>query len=211
MLHITVPKPCHQSWDDMTPYEQGRHCTQCAKTVVDFTGMSDDAVKYFLLNRQEEKICGRFRNEQLHNITIHLPENIFAQPLPLWKHFLVACLLAFGVMLFSCNTTTNGEPLVNAKTVTIPEEDSSLTLGKPELPPPPPQVCETVGDLQIEIVEDSFATGDIAIVPLPPVVPPVEVVNAIPVDTVQEKIKDTLQTKNPSKTDSVNCNTKIFY
>lgn len=210
MLQITIPKPCHQNWGDMTPNEQGRHCALCAKTVVDFTVMSDDAVQYFLLNRQQDKICGRFRNEQLHNNTIHLPQNIFDEPLPLWKHFLAACLLAFGMMLFSCNTTTKGEPLLSVKTITLSKTDSTISMGKPALLPPP-TVCATVGNLTVVEINDSFTTGDISVVPLPTVTEPSEVVNAVPVDTILEKISDTLKTKNPSETDSLNCNTKIFY
>lgn len=31
-----VPAPCSADWNAMTPAEQGRHCAQCDKVVVDF-------------------------------------------------------------------------------------------------------------------------------------------------------------------------------
>jgi hypothetical protein len=109
MLKISIPTPCHEDWGAMTPNEQGRHCTSCAKTVIDFTSMSDEEVKYFFINKKEEKVCGRFKNEQLHRIVIELPHNIFYLPMPGWKKFLVASLVTFSTTLFSCNTSIKGE------------------------------------------------------------------------------------------------------
>ena len=45
--NISIPQPCSQSWQQMTPVEQGRHCESCCKTVVDFTPMSNDEIKDF--------------------------------------------------------------------------------------------------------------------------------------------------------------------
>ena len=43
-LTLTIPEPCHESWATMTPAAQGRHCAACAKTVVDFSRMTDAQV-----------------------------------------------------------------------------------------------------------------------------------------------------------------------
>jgi len=39
---------------------EGRHCTACDKTVVDFTLMSDDEIKTYLLSKKDTRVCGRF-------------------------------------------------------------------------------------------------------------------------------------------------------
>ena len=109
MLHIIIPKPCHEDWDAMSLKEQGRHCLSCAKTVVDFTIMPEKEIQNYFLNKKEERVCGRFRNEQLHRACIELPENILYVPMPTWKKFLVACLLAFSSGFFSCDVTTKGK------------------------------------------------------------------------------------------------------
>jgi len=137
MLRIAVPKPCHEDWETMTPNQQGRHCTACAKTVVDFTLLSDEQVQQFFLHQKEGKVCGRFKQEQLHRIIITLPTNILHITMPRWKQFLTACLLAFSSMLFSCDTLIDklvkGEPvaennIVGALVVPVPVEiDTTVT------------------------------------------------------------------------------------
>ena len=63
-MQISIPEPCHESWAEMTPTQQGRHCAACAKTVVDFTRMSDAQVLAHL-KKAGDKTCGRIRNDQL--------------------------------------------------------------------------------------------------------------------------------------------------
>jgi hypothetical protein len=63
-LNISIPEPCHENWDKMSPNQKGRHCQVCEKTVVDFTSKTDETiVKYFL---EHNNICGRFKNQQLN-------------------------------------------------------------------------------------------------------------------------------------------------
>ena len=63
-MKISIPTPCHEAWDAMTPAGRGRHCAACAKTVVDFTGLSDAAVQH-LIDTADGALCGRFRPGQL--------------------------------------------------------------------------------------------------------------------------------------------------
>jgi len=120
MLKITIPTPCHEDWNKMTPDQTGRHCSSCAKSVVDFTGMSDDEVKLFFLNKKEdERVCGRFKQTQLHRITIELPQNIFNIQMPLWKKFLAACLVVFSTTLFSCETKIKDKEHIQNETVAL--------------------------------------------------------------------------------------------
>ena len=77
MYKISIPKPCFEGWENMQPNEQGRHCNACAKTVVDFTEMTDEAVQNYFITHYEKQICGHFKNTQLQRINITLPQNIF--------------------------------------------------------------------------------------------------------------------------------------
>ena len=88
----------------MSPNEKGRYCNSCAKTVVDFSVMTDEEVQHYF-TKYQEPVCGRFKVTQLHRITIDLPSNILHISMPLWKKFLVASLLIFGTTVFPFDTT----------------------------------------------------------------------------------------------------------
>ncbi|WP_111682943.1 carboxypeptidase-like regulatory domain-containing protein [Winogradskyella tangerina] len=63
-LYIEIPEPCHEDWSKMTLEEQGRHCTKCQTTVVDFTNKSDEEIVNILANGAHH--CGRFKADQLN-------------------------------------------------------------------------------------------------------------------------------------------------
>lgn len=64
-MKITIPKPCHENWDAMTPDEKGRFCSVCSVSVQDFTNCSDEEIVNEF-SQKSGKICGRFSNEQIH-------------------------------------------------------------------------------------------------------------------------------------------------
>ncbi len=64
-MKITIPKPCHENWEMMTPEEKGRFCSVCSKTVRDFTVASDaEIVEAF--SESTENICCNFYDSQLN-------------------------------------------------------------------------------------------------------------------------------------------------
>lgn len=109
--HISIPTPCHENWDAMHPREKGRHCDACDKTVIDFTGKTDDEIREYFLAHRHERICGHFRTDQVHTA----PSRIHAFLLNLHatasqnikRHVLRAVALFFiGLMM----TMTGCEP-----------------------------------------------------------------------------------------------------
>jgi hypothetical protein len=64
-LQISIPEPCTQNWNDMQQNEQGRFCTHCQKTVIDFSRYSDAAL-YAFVSKNNGQVCGRFRVHQLN-------------------------------------------------------------------------------------------------------------------------------------------------
>ncbi len=62
-IRVSIPKPCHENWNSMSPKDKGRHCNVCEKTVFDFTNKTDEyIVKTF---EQNHNICARLKNIQL--------------------------------------------------------------------------------------------------------------------------------------------------
>jgi hypothetical protein len=61
---LKVAEPCHEDWQNMSPNAKGRHCQSCAKTVVDFSIMTDAEIVSFFKNKPQN-VCGRFAEKQL--------------------------------------------------------------------------------------------------------------------------------------------------
>lgn len=65
---ISIPTPCHEDWQEMTPQEQGRFCEACSKVVIDFTQMSEEEIIHFFQKHQSQAVCGRAKKTQLNRI-----------------------------------------------------------------------------------------------------------------------------------------------
>ncbi len=80
-LNLTIPTPCTENWNAMTPDPNGRFCASCQKTVIDFSSMSDaEIVQYF--THFKGVTCGRFTEKQLQRPlsmpTVSKPQNRWA-------------------------------------------------------------------------------------------------------------------------------------
>ena len=96
---ISIPKPCHENWDEMKSVEQGRFCASCSKVVIDFTSKTTNEIIDFLLSRGNEKVCGRARDEQLSLVPVRSRRN------SKWTIFMAALYFVFGSFLFtSCQS-----------------------------------------------------------------------------------------------------------
>lgn len=147
---ITIPKPCHENWDIMTPNENGRFCLSCSKTVVDFTSMVPDEIQHFFVQNQNNKICGRFRKSQLDSVIVQIPSRVLYAQTNYYKMFLLALFIAMGTTLFSCADKEGNKKKIDKVEVvkdTIKTEHTAV--GKTRIgpndslkypPPPPPKV-----------------------------------------------------------------------
>lgn len=86
-MKISIAQPCNASWQEMTPVERGRFCQQCAKEVIDFTGMTDaEVVAHY---ERHGQVCGRFLASQLDR-EMYIPRR---------RSFMPAALLAGALSL----------------------------------------------------------------------------------------------------------------
>lgn len=70
-FQMSVPKPCHENWNKMTPAEKGRFCTSCKKEVIDFTKLSNKQIAFEV--NKGKSLCGRLKKEQLETV-VNVPE-----------------------------------------------------------------------------------------------------------------------------------------
>ena len=68
--HISIPTPCHQSWQDMAPVNEDRNCSHCSKIVIDFTIMTNNEIITYLTT--SSNVCGRLNQQQLNAINQQL-------------------------------------------------------------------------------------------------------------------------------------------
>lgn len=103
-LKIAVPEPCNQNWEQMTPNALGRFCTQCSKTVIDFTEWETKDIAMHLWQNASEKPCGRFLSTQL-NTTIEINEiipKIIEWEKPIWRKVAALIVVCFALGQTAC-------------------------------------------------------------------------------------------------------------
>ena len=113
---ITVPKPCHENWDNFTPAEQGKHCQVCAKTVIDFTIWQPNEMVNYLSDKAEGETCGRFTTAQLNEpipTAEEFAKQIYYLRISTLKKIAAIFLFAFMVGNSSCtNGNKQGKALI---------------------------------------------------------------------------------------------------
>ena len=159
---VTIPKPCHENWNTMSPKEKGRFCNSCSKTVVDFTKRSTTEIQDYLVENKSERVCGHFYKKQLDTITIEIPDATFYQQLSFQKTFILALLFVMGTTLFSCQYDNGKKQKIQDIIIvdTIKKVDS-LTIFNPK-----DSIFEPIimGEMPINIIEGMITTeGEIAL------------------------------------------------
>ncbi|WP_166920888.1 energy transducer TonB [Flavobacterium poyangense] len=146
---LSIPEPCHENWDKMTPKDNGRFCLSCAKTVVDFSKMQPEEIQHYFISNQGKSICGRFKKSQIDNIIIQIPSRVLYSQTNYHKMFLLVLFIVMGTTLFSC-TDKNGnkQKIDTVEVVDKTSTEENLKIGKAlkndTINPPPPSKIDRV-------------------------------------------------------------------
>ncbi len=150
---LQIAKPCQADWNEMRQDDAGRHCSECSRTVIDFTGMSAEEIGVYWQLFHSKGICGRFTTDQLAN-PISSAENYVIQvlksPLPFLRQIaaLIIFALFIGVNAVSAQTKPKAEHAVqksaSSKTVSkagkisqkAPASSKPAVLQRPASPAP---------------------------------------------------------------------------
>lgn len=108
-LNITIEKPCQQDWDKMTNVENGKFCSQCCKTVVDMTKLSDSDISN-LIQSSSKSVCGKLLKSQLNH-------QYYVTPRPNKASIPIRQLLS-GLFILTLLKSTSANPTSNKKSNT---------------------------------------------------------------------------------------------
>jgi hypothetical protein len=122
-IQLSIPEPCHENWEAMTPGEKGRFCGSCQKTVVDFSGMSDRQIAEFF-KKPAGSVCGRFYNDQLDR-DISIPK----KRIPWLRYFFQFALPAFVLFLKSCTSKERTSGVVKVAAIQKSKTSKTPVLG----------------------------------------------------------------------------------
>ncbi|MES2575039.1 MAG: hypothetical protein V4572_08850 [Bacteroidota bacterium] len=162
---VSIPQPCHEDWNKMTPDETGRFCSVCTKGVVDFTHKNSTEIQEYLIQNKGQKVCGRFRNEQINKFDIQIPQSVLTQRRSFHKAFLLALFVVMGSTLFSCKNHNNG--FLGEVIIDTTEINHTTGVILPPKDSIPKEKDMTVGKINIERY-DSLVKAGVKMPPLPP-------------------------------------------
>ena len=111
---VTIPKPCNEGWNNMSPRKEGRHCQQCDKVVVDFTKMSDSEIVSVLTQskKNNKRVCGHFKSNQINR---SMRELVPYRNRP--TGFLIVATLLSGLSFLSCHSQTPVNDIKTEETI----------------------------------------------------------------------------------------------
>jgi len=119
-FQLTIPTPCHENWDEMTPAQGGNFCGSCQKTVIDFTRKSDAEVLAYFSAHQRTKTCGRFREDQTKIYAIPpTPKHSGFWPIFLGMVLSIWTGIKGNAQTKTTNPTTNPPAAVDSKKIPL--------------------------------------------------------------------------------------------
>lgn len=134
---ISVPEPCAENWNEMTPTEKGRYCSVCATNVIDFSVMTDQEIAAYLKSNKG-KTCGRFASTQLNReiATKAKPRN--SMPYKIAASLLLAStsqwVVAQETQTYPSENHTQAQPKETQKTQTITRTITGIVLDDKKMP-----------------------------------------------------------------------------
>lgn len=124
-LTLTIPEPCGENFNAMTPVKGGKFCGSCEKTIVDFRTMSDGQILNFY-KKSNGKICGVFAERQLNRA---MPFPMEVKPNRNWKAVaaLTAGLMFSGGLMAQSTMPTVGKIVVVEQSIGKKATDKNET------------------------------------------------------------------------------------
>lgn len=155
--HIKLP--CHEDWNAMKIGIHSRHCFNCKKDVVDFTGMSRGEILTYLFSNYNKEICGRAYSHQLD--FTHQDLLITVQALsknPKNTNFAFFLLTIGTLILTSCHSEGKKEEHKSEWSVDLDDKDEVEEKKKLEGVEVDLTHSEVMGIMMVDVQPDTVGT-----------------------------------------------------
>lgn len=182
-----IKEPCPVSWDSLKIGLRERHCQQCEKAVVDFTQMDRLEIITYLIEHSDKSVCGRI-NLQFVDVRMSDLPFIVESLRKKSNNASFGILAALCLSLVACQETNSLHPNQHKQEITKHIITSNSK-------PPHKKTDSTKKQKQqiISIVPEIM--GEIAVLPGPEPIDPMQHIEAPPIDL------PIIETKQP--TDSI--------
>lgn len=138
---ISIPDPCNENWNEMTPTEKGRFCGSCQKEVTDFSKMTKIEIQDFFIKKATESTCGRFEARQITEFNRPEVKTRKLNSKPWW-------VAAATIFIFAKQGISQGKPQI--------ENQSKVEISKSPVAMEAPK--ESKVDPGDEVINDSLVT-----------------------------------------------------
>jgi hypothetical protein len=102
MKYFSIPEPCSENWNEMTPNEKGAFCQKCSNDVYDVSNMSNSEIIQ-MISSEKNVPCMRMKPSQERTLNTDLGILYQSQKRNMQRAMLFSLLVVFGFTLFSCN------------------------------------------------------------------------------------------------------------
>ena len=133
-MKVTIKEPCLENWDNMKTGIESRHCDLCNKNVIDFTKKNRAEIITYLLDRSNERVCGRIKGNEFEMKDADIPVLMEILRAPKYRSnaFIILAIVCSSVFS-SCENLSNDDAVKKNTKVGVEKfvnrENSHTTLG----------------------------------------------------------------------------------
>lgn len=126
-MSLKLKFPCSQDLNSMASVEAGKYCSQCDKTLIDFTNWEKEDIMKYVSSRSA---CGIFRTNQLDEVSTRPIVHI--KPKRHWVAKFAAAMSVLVLAFMGCDSDQSiNKNSSSDNTEEAQKEDCHLTLGMP--------------------------------------------------------------------------------
>lgn len=119
-----IASPCSENFGNMLSVSEGKYCEVCAKTVIDFSQMTDNEIATFIHLNKGKEICGTIQPQQQNKKYLFVQPQKAESPVKRYVMAILASLLTTIPSQLQAQNTVNTQ----TKEVNLPQNQDITSL-----------------------------------------------------------------------------------